>query len=37
MSCTPNYVSVIDLTTMEVVKKPDNGGGPNGITMAVLR
>ena len=31
MSCTPNnYISVIDLTTMEVVKKPDIGRRSDG-------
>ncbi len=38
MSCTPNNsVSVIDLNKMEVVKKIDIGGRPDGITMAVVK
>lgn len=38
ISCTPNnFVSVIDLNTMETVKKLDIGGRPDGITMAVVK
>ncbi|MFC3161286.1 hypothetical protein SAMN05443633_101361 [Chryseobacterium arachidis] len=38
LACTPNNsVSVIDLSKMEVVRKLDIGGRPDGITMAVVR
>ncbi|MFP3594165.1 YncE family protein [Chryseobacterium sp. SIMBA_038] len=38
MSCTPNNsVSVIDLNTMEVIKKLDIGGRPDGLTVAELK
>lgn len=37
ISCTPNnFVSVIDLKSMEVIKKLDIGGRPDGLAIAVF-
>lgn len=38
MSCTPNnFVSVVDLNTMEVIQKLDIGGRPDALTIADLK
>ena len=36
VACTPdNYVAIIDLKTLEVIKHFDVGGGPDGLAWAV--
>ncbi len=38
VSCTPNhFVSVVDLKTMEVVRKLEIGGRPDGLTIAEIK
>lgn len=38
ISCTPNnFVTVVDLKTMEVIQKLDIGGRPDGLTIAEVK